>query len=254
MTYGYICGPDQLNVTISVPKGQAIAGAAIGILVLDLGYPYLPGNVANASTFTFPVHYKILKGAGAEVLKADPKILDMIIEGGKELQQQGVRAIVGACGYLGSYQKEASARLDVPVFLSSLLQVPVIKRSLKPGKRVGILCAVPSSLTTDLLSQCGVADLSDVVIAGAEDLPEFQNILGCNGSLNSRKLEEELVDLANKLIRDNPDIGAILLECSDMPPYAWAIQNATRVPVFDFTTLINWVYSAVVRRPFTGFI
>lgn len=254
MMYGYIAGADQPVVKLSVPRGQATAGTAIGILVLDLWYPYLPGNVANASTFSFPVHYKILKGMGPNIFKADPAILDAVVEGGKELQQQGVRAIVGACGYFANYQKEASARLDVPVFLSSLLQIPIIKHSLKPGRRVGVICAVAPSLTPDLLSQCGVTNLSDIVIAGAQDLPEFQNIIKCNGSFNSHKIEQELVGLATKLIRDNPDIGAILLECSDMPPYAWAIQNATRVPVFDFTTLINWVYSAVVRRPFTGFI
>lgn len=254
MVYGYIWGHDQPDVRLSISREQAMAGAAIGILVLDLWYPYLPGNVANATTFAFPVHYKILKGAGAEILNADPRILDMVIEGGKELQQQGVRAIVGACGYFGNYQKEASARLDVPVFLSSLLQIPIIKRSLKPNRRVGVICGVAPSLTPDLLSQCGVTNLSDIVIAGAQDLPEFQNIIQCKGSFNSHKLEQELVGLATKLIRDNPDIGVILLECSDMPPCAWAIQNATRVPVFDFTTLINWVYSAVVRRPFTGFI
>lgn len=254
MVYGYIEGPGQPDVRLSISKGQAFAGVAIGILVLDLWYPYLPGNVANASTFGFPVHYKILKGMGANILKADPAILDAAVEAGKELQQQGVRAIVGACGYFANYQKQIAARLDVPVFLSSLLQIPIIKRSLKPDKKVGILSADSSALTPGLLSQCGVTDLSDVVIAGAQDLLEFQNILKCNGSLNSHKIEQELAGLATNLIQDNPDIGAILLECSDMPPYAWAIQNATRLPVFDFITLINWVYIATVRRPLTGFV
>lgn len=254
MAYGYIEGPGQPDVRLSIPKGQAFAGIAIGILVLDLWYPYLPGNVANASTFGFPVHYKVLKGMGANIFRADPSILDAAVDAGKELQQQGVRAIVGACGYFANYQQQVAARLDVPVFLSSLLQIPVIKRSLKPDKRVGILSADSSALTPALFSQCGITDLSDVVIAGAEDVPEFQNILKCNGSINSRRIEEGLVNVATRLIKDSPNIGAILLECSDMPPYAWAIQNATNLPVFDFVTLINWVYGAMVRRPFAGFI
>ena len=119
---------------------------------------------------------------------------------------------------------------------------------------MGVICAVADSLTPKLLSQCRVDDISDIVIAGAQDLPEFQKLLQCTGSFNSYEIEQQLVGLAKQLVSNNPDIGAILLECSDMPPYAWAIQNAVRLPVFDFTTLINWVYNAVVRRPFTGFI
>ena len=255
MVHGYMPGPEQVNTQISIPKGQAIAGNAIGILVLDLWYPYLPGNVANASTYNFPVQYKILRGSTIpQILSADPTLLDLIVEGGRELEKQGVRAIVGACGYFGNYQKEAAAILDVPVFLSSVLQIPIIRRGLKPNQKVGIICAVADSLTPKLLSQCGIDDLSDIVIAGAQDLPEFQNILQCTGSFNSHEIEQQLVELAKQLVSNNPDIGAILLECSDMPPYAWAIQNAVRLPVLDFTTLIDWVYNTVVRRPFAGFI
>jgi len=255
MVYGFMPGPEQVNTQISIPKGQAIAGNAIGILVLDLWYPYLPGNVANASTYNFPVQYKILRGSTIpQILSADPTLLDLIVEGGRELEKQGARAIVGACGYFGNYQKEAAAILDVPVFLSSVLQIPIIRRGLKPNQKVGVICAVADSLTPKLLSQCGIDDLSNIVIAGAQDLPEFQNILQCTGSFNSYEIEQQLVELVKQLVNNNPDMGAILLECSDMPPYAWAIQEAVKLPVFDFTTLINWVYNAVVRRPFAGFI
>ena len=255
MVYGFMPGPEQVNTQISIPKGQAIAGNAIGILVLDLWYPYLPGNVANASTYNFPVQYKILRGSTIpQILSADPTLLDLIVEGGRELEKQGARAIIGACGYFGNYQKEAAAILNVPVFLSSVLQIPIIRWGLKPNQKVGVICAVADSLTPKLLSQCGIDDLSNIVIAGAQDLPEFKNILQCTGSFNSHEIEQQLVELAKQLVSKNPDIGAILLECSDMPPYAWAIQNAVKLPVLDFTTLINWVYNTVVRRPFAGFI
>ncbi len=255
MVYGFMPGPEQVNNQISVPKGQVIAGNAIGILVLDLCYPYLPGNVANASTFNFPVLYKILKGrTGRDLRSADHAMLDEIVEGGRELEEQGVRAIVGACGFFGNYQKEAAAMLNVPVYISSLLQIPIIRQGLKPNQKVGVITAILSGLTPEILSQCGVDDLSDIVIAGAQDLSEFQNIPQYSGHFNSYKVEQELVGLAKQLVSKNPDIGAILLECSDMPPYAWAIQNAVRLPVFDFITLINWVYNAVVRRPFAGFM
>ena len=255
MVYGFMPGPEQVNAQISMLKGQAVAGSAIGILVLDLWYPYMPGNVANASTFSFPVLYKILKGStGPQILSADPVLLDMIVEAGRELERQGVRAIIGACGYFGNYQKEVAATLDVPVYLSSLLQIPIIRRGLKPNQKVGVICAEADFLTPKLLSQCGVDDLSDIVITGAQYLSEFKNIMQSTGHFNSYELEQQMVGLAKQFVSDNPDIGVILFECSDMPPYAWAVQNAVGLPVFDFTTLINWVYNAVVRRPFAGFV
>ncbi|MCK4580762.1 MAG: aspartate/glutamate racemase family protein, partial [Dehalococcoidia bacterium] len=205
MAYGFMNEPEKVNVQTQMLQGQAIAGSAIGIVVLDLWYPYMPGNVANASTFNFPVTYKVLKGStGPQITSADPGLLDMIVEEGKELERQGARALIGACGYFANYQKDAAAALDIPVFLSSILQVPVIRRGLKPNQKVGIICAVAPALTPKLLSQCGVDNLSEVVIAGAQDLSEFRNIIDCTGHFDSYKLEQQLVGLAKEFVTKNP--------------------------------------------------
>ena len=254
----YRCAPGYGQEEAFMPKGQVIAGAAIGIIVLgNTWYPLFPGNVANATTYNFPVCYKPLKGGFSEIIvspQPDPTLLKQTIGAGKELEQQGCRAIVAACGYFANYQLEVAAALNVPCFLSSLLQIPMIGRSLKPGQKVGIICADGDALASaPALENCGV-NRSTVVIAGAQGLPQMQNILQDTGHLNSAELEQELVDFSKQVVNENPDIGAILLECSDMPPYAWAIQKATKLPVFDFTTLVNWVYNAVVRRPFAGFM
>lgn len=72
--------------------------------------------------------------------------------------------------------------------------------------------------------------------------------------MNSAKVRGEMVAAAKEMVAENPDIGAILLECSDMPPYAAAVQEAVNLPVYDFTTMIRWVESAVCRKPFYGYI
>lgn len=254
--YGYTSGYDQEEVFI--PKGQVVAGNAIGIIVLGVWYPLVSGNVANATTFSFPVHYKLIEGGFSDkILSPEPVLAlsEQTIAAGRELEQQGCRAIVGACGYFANYQPEVAAALNVPCFLSSLMQIPMISRSLKPGQKVGIICADGDALApAPALENCGVNDRSTVVIAGAQGLPQMQNINQDTGHLNNAKFEQELVDFSKQTVNENPDIGAILLECSDMPPYARAIQEAVRLPVFDFTTMINWVYDAVVRRPFAGFM
>jgi aspartate/glutamate racemase len=255
MPYAYMSGWNQPEGQIFIPKGRTLAGHSIGILVLDVWYPLVPGNVANASTYDFPVLLQILKGATIEqVVAGDSSLLPLIIDGARELEQQGVRAIVGACGYLASYQKEVAAALQVPIFLSSLLQVPMIMRALKADQTVGIICAEAKSLTPDTLLACGIEDPSRITIADAQGIPEFLNISRSTGHLDNQSILVGLVDVAKQLVNNSPEVGAILLECSDMPPYAWAIQDAVRLPVFDFITMIHWIHDAAVRRPFNGFI
>jgi len=253
MSYAYIPEPNQPETEIVVPKGQAIAGQAIGIVVIDIWYPLVPGNVANATTFNFPVMFKVLKGASVEkILCGDPALLSPLIEGAKELIQQGARAIVGACGSFAYYQKAAASVLEVPTFLSVMLQVPLILQGLKPNQRLGIFSASASALTPRVFEQCNITDPSRLAITEAHNLPEFQVLSSCMGRLNSKKLEQQVVEHMQRFVRDNPDIGAILIQCSDLPPYAWAIQNAVKLPIFDMNSLINWVYHAVVRQPYGG--
>lgn len=253
MSYEYIEKDGLRDRRLAIPKGQYIAGHAIGIVHLEVWYPLLPGNVVNAATYPFPVRFKLLRGSTQEmILRGDPALLDAIIEAGRELQVEGVRAIAGACGYLGRYQRQAAAALDVPVFLSSLLQAPMIARGLKPAARIGILCADGPALSPAVLEACGVTPDIPVTILGLEDQPEFSKILYSRGEFDAGRVEQEVVEGARRLVREHPDTGAILLECSDMPPFAAAVQRAVKLPVFDFITMIRWVYSAVVQRPYEG--
>ena len=254
MEYGYLNKGEVRGRRFSMPKGQSLAGHGIGIVVLEVWYPLLPGNVANATTYNFPIRYKILKEATIpRILRADPGLLDLIIEAGREFEQEGVRAMVGACGYFANYQREVAAALDIPVFLSSLLQAPMIHRALKPSQRVGILFADASAVNQNMLDACGVTADVPIAYMGMEDQPEFRNILDGTGEFDCDKMEQELAERARALVTKHPDVGAILLECSDMPPFAWAIQRAVRLPVYDFITMINWIYHGLVQRPYAGF-
>lgn len=254
MTVGYLGRGDGHGQQLTIPRGQFVAGHAIGIVHLEVWYPLLPGNVVNATTYDFPVRYKVLRGgAQGRIHSADPSVADLIIEAGRELEQEGVRAVVGACGYLGNYQRQVAAALDVPVFLSSLLQVPLIHRSLKPGQRVGIMVADAPSVTSRLMDACGITSDIPIALVGLGDQPQFSNILHSRGTFDYDALEQEMVDGARRLVAESPDVGAILLECSDMPPFASAVQHAVGLPVFDFITMIRWIHHAVVQRPYEGY-
>lgn len=257
MIHGYMPYGGNINEDLHVPRGQLLAGHAIGILCLDNNwYPMPPGNVANASTFNFPVLYRIV--LGMREWKEDrfsPKILNKLVEGAKELEAQGVRAISGACGFFAHFQRGVAAAVNVPVFLSSLCQIPLIRQGLKPGQKIGIITAASDVMSPRTFSEIGISDTSDLAIIGTQDYGELHLMRTSNnvGHLNHFKIEQDIVKLAKEFVASNPEIGVILLECADFPAYAWAVQNAVDLPVFDFYTLIEWIYNSVVRHPFAGF-
>lgn len=227
------------------------SGHAIGIIAIDLVYPKLPGNVVNATTFDFPVLYRIVSFEIERLFAGDPAIEDQVVEAARELERSGVRAIVGACGFFAHFQESVAAAVRVPVFLSSLVQLPMIRAGLGAGRRVAVLAADGASVTDAMLSHVG-ASLDGVLVQDVGSLESFAPIRWGKTELDNGALTRDLAALAQRLVAENPDLGAILLECSDLPPYAAAIQRACGLPVFDFITLVNWVHQAVVQRPYGG--
>ncbi len=244
----------MVEFTISRPA-QAWYGESIGILILDASYPCVPGNVGNANTFPFPVRYEKVVGASIDRLlnKEDPELVKPFIEAAQRLYNSGVHAITGACGFMALFQQEVADSIDIPVLLSPLLQIPFIHQITK--KRIGIITADASRLNRKHFQATGVPEEVPMAIAGMEKQPEFSSaVLKEKGSLDSEKIEHEIIGVARDMLRQHPDIGSVLFECSDLPPYAHAVQEAVKLPVFDFFTMIQYVHTAIVRFPFKGFM
>lgn len=237
-------------------KGRVSSGEAIGILLLDTSVPFIPGDVANATTYRFPVRFKKVEDFTVErAIGKDPKIFDSLLSAAKELMVQGVRAITGDCGFMGIHQNKLAKALGIPVFLSSLLQIPFITSLIGVDAKVGIITADSRSLDADLLDAVGVSSATNLVIAGLEDQHHFYQFgIEETGSLDAEAVEDEVVGIARRMATTDPRIQAILLECSLLPPYSAAVQEAVNLPVFDYITMINFVFSAVVKQRYTGFI
>ena len=219
---------------------------------VDLKYPKLPGNVVNATTFDFPVLYKKVEFDIELLFEGAPELEMVVVEAAKELEAEGVRAIVGACGYFAHFQKQVADAVNVPVFLSSLCQLPLIKLGLKQEQKIAVFAASADNIDDEILSGVG-AQLDDLVIQDVGSMESFAPIRWGEETLDNKWLTEDLEKTAHDLVEQHPEIGAILLECSDLPPYAYAIQTATGLPVFDFITLIKWAHSAVVQTPYYGY-
>lgn len=234
--------------------GFNIYGEIIGILVLETSFPRIPGDIGNATSFNFPVRYKIVKGATPKRIthEFDKKILKNFIEAAKELENDGVKAITTTCGYLAIFQKQLSEAVDIPVFTSSLLQIPIIYRMLRPNEKIGILVANAKTFHKDILKEVGAENVPSV-ITGLYGNTEFDRIREDN-IIDVEKAEEEVVLLAKNLVKEDPLIKAIVIEGANLPPYSKKINEATGLPVFDIMTLIKWVYSALIQNEYHGYM
>ena len=228
--------------------GQPIYGIDVGILMLDAQFPRILGDMGNARTWPFPVRYKIVRGASPEVvvLQGAKGTLDAFIEAGRELVAEGCRVITTNCGFLAKFQAELSAALGVPVATSALLQAVAIQAILPPGRRVGILTISATSLTKTHLQAAGVPEGTPV--AGVADGCEFQRaILGNALTLDVDQAEADLTAAARAFQAEHPELGAILLECTNMPPYKSAIAEATGLQVFSIETYVKWLVESLPR-------
>jgi aspartate/glutamate racemase len=136
--------------------------------------------------------------------------------------------------------------VSVPVFTSSLMLVPLVHRMLPPGRAVGILTVDASSLKPDHYAGAGIGPEIPTVVAGLETEKEFTRVmLDDLLEMDVEAARQEHVAVSRRLVEAHPEIGAIVLECTNMPPYRADIQAATGLPVFDITTLVRMVHEAV---------
>lgn len=238
--------------TFTVPA-HFTSGHPIGIVTVDLKYPKIPGNVANATTYAYPVLYEKVSFEIEQLFAGDPSIERQVLDAARKLEAEGARAIVGACGFFAHFQRDVAAAVDVPVFMSSLVQAPLVEIGLKPGQRIAVLSADGDSVTPELLGQVGAnPERIDVVNVGG--LESFAPIRWGRTTLDNGALIDDLVSLAIQQVAERPETGAFLLECSDLPPYSADIQAATGLPVYDFITLIDWAEHAVAQHPYHGLL
>lgn len=232
--------------------GKSIYGAPLGILMLETRFARIPGDMGNAGTWPFPVLFRVVKGADPKrvVLHQAEGLLPNFIEAARDLVTLGAEAITTNCGFLSLFQQELASAIGVPVATSSLIQVPWVQATLPPHKRVGVITVSGKSLTPrHLQAACAPADTP---LIGTENGREFFRVLimGEKDDLDVALAEQDILEAGQRLLRDHPEIGALVLECTNMPPYARALREALNVPVYDIYSLITWWHSGLRPRSF----
>ena len=233
-----------------VRGGKAVYGASVGMLLLETRFPRIPGDGGNAATWPFPMLYRVVGGATPDrVVRDRGGIVDAFVAAARELVSIGADGITTNCGFLVLCQDRLARECGVPVAASSLLQVPWVERLLPPGRRVGVLTVEAGSLTPRHLECAGARP--DTPVEGTEGGAEFTRVLlGDEPEIDVERAREDVVAAALRLVERHRDVGAIVLECTNMPPYASEISHATGLPVYDFYGFVCWFQAGLRPRAF----
>lgn len=235
----------------TVTGGKTIYGAAVGILMLETQFPRIPGDTGNAETWPFPVLYKVVRGASPNhVVRHNAEgLTEQFIDAACELVADGADGITTNCGFLVLIQDQLAQAVGVPVISSSLMQIPMLQNILPPSQRVGILTISKSTLTAEHLRAAGIP--ADTPIAGTDQGQEFSHaILDDEPTLDVALARADIINAGQQLITEFPETGAIVLECTNMVPYAADLRQALNVPIYSIYSFVTWFQSGLRPRIF----
>lgn len=231
--------------------GKTVFGANLGIMMLETQFPRIKGDIGNAQTWNFPVQYRIVRGATPDnIVRKDPrKLVDKFIEVAKDLVASGCDGLTTNCGFLSLIQDQVSKAVPVPVATSSLMQIPVVQALLPKSKRVGVITISKANLTKEHLVAANAP--IDTPIVGTDNGRAFTHgILDDQPSMDFAECRLDHLDAAKELLINFDNIGAIVLECTNMTPYAADIRKVTGLPVFSIYSFVNWFYQGLVPDRF----
>jgi Asp/Glu/hydantoin racemase len=249
---------------VIVTGGTAYQGYSVGIMKFaGKRYPLPPGDVANPTTYPFPVLIREIPGVDDNpyppLTNDDGSYTDVVqkcIGAAIQLEMDGVHSIAMCCGFFSLIQPLMAASVSVPVLTSPLIMIPVIHQMIKPEQSVVVVTASKRLLSGEFFTAVGVDISHRIVVAGLDNSAVFNSM--CMGgkaiSYETDDLRDDVILSIQQAQKSNPGIGAVLLECTSLPPFAADIRELTGLPVFDFIACIEWMHRALIPIRYSGYI
>ena len=247
-----------------ITGGSAYQGYAVGIMKFEgKRYPLPPGDVANPTTYPFPVLIREIPGVNNNpyppLTNDDGSYTDVVqkcIDEAIRLEKDGVHSIAMCCGFFSLIQPIIAAAVNIPVLTSPLIMIPIIHQLIKPEQELVVVTASKKLLTGEFFSAVGADINHRVTVAGLDDSAVFNSMCmgGKSISYETDDLREDVLLSIKQAQQSNQNIGAVLLECTTLPPYAAYIKEQTGLPVFDFIACIEWMHRALMPTRYSGYI
>lgn len=232
-------------------RQRPTSAGSIGILMLETSFERFVGDIGNARTWPFPVQYRIVKGASPDRVTgpADAALLAAFKAGAGDLVAAGVDGITTTCGFLALWQHELAAHVPVPVATSALLQVPMVARMLPKGRRPAIFTFSAEALSDRHLIAVGVDPATPKF--GMAPASAFQRAIRTGDrSASFATLRAEVLATAERAVRADPSIGALVLECTNLTPYSAELRQSLAMPIFDMVSLVHWFHRSLRPEAF----
>ncbi|MGN6765584.1 MAG: aspartate/glutamate racemase family protein [Rhizobiaceae bacterium] len=232
-------------------RRRPVHGARIGIIVLDTGFQRLPGDVANALTWRFPVQYHVVTGVRPQdVIEGAPeKILPAFYDAIDRLTELGVDGIATSCGFLAMVHPQLRAYSGLPIASSSLMQIPLVLQTLPADKTVGVIVSDRKAITDNHFINVG-APVGLPLGELAFDGPIRANMRNNASQVSYAAQERDALETVERMLAETPSIGALVSECANLPPYSQAIERTLGVPVYDVVSLVEWLHAGLMPRGF----
>ena len=228
---------------------RTVTGTVFGIAMLKTGFPRPVGDIGNPASFTSPVLYETVAQASVAPVTAkggpDETLLEPFLERLSKLASGGATILGTSCGFLTPFQDRLAAGLDKPFLSSSLMALPFLEDRHGGQGKVGVLTFRAENLGPAHFKAAGSmvpptvglppdGHLARVI---AEDRPDF----------NQDAAERDVTAAARSLARKNPQLRAILFECTNLGPYRRSVETETGLPVFD----VVWALEAFATGEFS---
>ncbi|KAK3286813.1 hypothetical protein CYMTET_5644 [Cymbomonas tetramitiformis] len=231
---------------------------AVGVLRLEYHYPPIAGDIDSADSYGYEVLFKQVDGLTFELAQSGKLTADVkknFISAIRWLESKDVVGITGDCGFMMAYQVFVRQQTDVPVFMSSMLQAPMLMAAFDKETKFAIFTANSKSLEPNiewLLTECGIeVEVERFIVVGLQDVPGFDAV--ANGEkVDPRVVQPGILKRVHKLVQDEPELGAIILECTELPAYADAIRAESGLPVLDAITMVDYFHSSMADNPRFG--
>ena len=218
----------------------------LGILMLQTRFPRPPGDIGHPQTFAFATRRCVVAGAtpGRVVHGGDAALLQPFVAAARELAATGCDAIATSCGFLARWQRELQAALPLPVWSSSLLQLAGAQAQ---GRRCGVITIEAAALGRPHFDGVG-ADPATPVEGITPGSALHRTLLMDLPALDMADAEAQVLAAARRLRARAQALDTLVLECTNLPPYADALRAATGLQVLDVVTLLNERMGALARR------
>lgn len=252
-----VLGASQRRVLSQMARARA-SNAKLGVVRLDYHYPPAPGDVDHEGSYAYPVVYEMVEGltfgmcqAGKMTDEVKARFVAVI----EKLVKAGVSVITGDCGFMMWFQALARESTTLPVVMSSLASLPTITSAYHTDEQIAIFTANGETLEPMkglIKDECNVSmENKRYIIVGCQDIDGFEAVAK-GEKVDVAKVTPGMVKKAKEVLKENPKIQAILLECTELPPYADALRHATGLPVYDAISTCDFFMSSRMNNPKFG--